>query len=44
MRRLLAVAVVALAAAIKVTPKDAAGRLVREETGGACGPFTFKAR
>jgi alkaline phosphatase D len=31
-------------AAVKVTPKDAAGKLVREETGGACGPFTFKAR
>jgi hypothetical protein len=44
MRRLLAVAVVALAAAIKVTPKDAAGRLVREKTGGARGPFAFEAR
>jgi phosphodiesterase/alkaline phosphatase D-like protein len=31
-------------AAITVTPKDAAGKLVREETGGACGPFVFKAR
>lgn len=31
-------------AAITVTPKDAAGRLVHEETGGACGPFTFKTR
>ena len=31
-------------AAITVTPKDAAGALVREETGGACGPFTFKRR
>jgi alkaline phosphatase D len=31
-------------AAIKVTPKDAAGKLVREETGGACGPFTFRAK
>jgi alkaline phosphatase D len=31
-------------AAITVTPKDAAGKLVREETGGACGPFTFRAR
>ena len=31
-------------AAITVTPKDAAGKLVREETGGACGPFTFKTR
>ena len=30
--------------AIKVTPKDAAGKLVREETGGACGPFTFRVR
>ena len=29
-------------AAVTVTPKDAAGTLVREETGGACGPFTFK--
>ena len=31
-------------AALTVTPKDAAGKLVREETGGACGPFTFRAR
>ena len=31
-------------AAITVTPKDASGALVREETGGACGPFVFKAR
>ena len=31
-------------AAITVTPKDAAGRVVREETGGACGPFVFEAR
>ncbi|MGZ8782596.1 MAG: alkaline phosphatase D family protein [Gaiellaceae bacterium] len=31
-------------AALTVTPKDANGRLVREETGGACGPFTFKTR
>ncbi len=31
-------------AAITVTPKDATGTLVREETGGACGPFTFRAR
>ena len=31
-------------AAITVTPKDAAGKLVREETGGACGPFVFRAR
>jgi alkaline phosphatase D len=30
--------------AITVTPKDASGAVVREETGGACGPFTFKAR
>jgi hypothetical protein len=27
-----------------VTPKDMAGKLVREETGGACGPFVFKTR
>ena len=27
-----------------VTPKDAQGRLVREETGRPCGPFTFRAR
>ena len=31
-------------AAITVTPKDGSGRLVREETGAACGPFTFNAR
>ena len=31
-------------AAITVTPKDATGKLVREETGGACGPFVFPAR
>jgi alkaline phosphatase D len=31
-------------AAITVTPKDASGRLVREETGGACGPFTFRVK
>ena len=31
-------------AVLTVTPKDAAGKLVREETGGACGPFTFRAR
>ena len=31
-------------AAITVTPKDASGTLVREETGGACGPFVFKTR
>jgi alkaline phosphatase D len=29
---------------LTVTPKDMAGKLVREETGGACGPFTFRAR
>jgi alkaline phosphatase D len=32
------------ASALTVTPKDAQGRLVREETGRPCGPFTFKAR
>jgi phosphodiesterase/alkaline phosphatase D-like protein len=32
------------AATITVTPKDSQGRIVREETGGACGPFTFTAR
>jgi phosphodiesterase/alkaline phosphatase D-like protein len=31
-------------AAITVTPKDASGTLVREETGGACGPFRFPTR
>ena len=31
-------------AAITVTPKDASGKLVHEETGGACGPFTFRAK
>jgi phosphodiesterase/alkaline phosphatase D-like protein len=30
------------AAAITVTPKDQAGRVVREETGAVCGPYTFK--
>jgi phosphodiesterase/alkaline phosphatase D-like protein len=30
--------------ALTVTPKDRQGRLVREETGAACGPFTFRAR
>jgi alkaline phosphatase D len=30
-------------AAITVTPKDLAGKLVHEETGGACGPFVFRA-
>ena len=29
-------------AAITVTPKDQAGRIVREETGAVCGPYTFK--
>jgi alkaline phosphatase D len=29
---------------VTVTPKDLAGKLVREETGGACGPFVFRAR
>ena len=32
------------AAAITVTPKDQAGRIVREETGAICRPYTFKAR
>ncbi len=31
-------------AAITVTPKDLNGKLVREETGVPCGPFTFKKR
>jgi hypothetical protein len=31
-------------AAITVTPKDATGKLVHEETGGACGPFVFPKR
>jgi alkaline phosphatase D len=31
-------------ASITVTPKDASGALVHEETGGACGPFTFRAK
>lgn len=31
-------------AAITVTPKDLTGKLVREETGAACGPFTVTAR
>jgi phosphodiesterase/alkaline phosphatase D-like protein len=31
-------------ATITVTPKDQAGRIVREETGAPCGPFTFRAR
>jgi phosphodiesterase/alkaline phosphatase D-like protein len=29
---------------LTVTPKDMNGKLVHEETGGACGPFTFRAR
>ncbi|MGZ8707533.1 MAG: alkaline phosphatase D family protein [Gaiellaceae bacterium] len=29
---------------LTVTPKDRQGRLVREETGGACGPFAFRAK
>ena len=29
---------------LTVTPKDQRGRLVREETGGACGPFVFNAK
>ena len=31
-------------AAITVTPKDLTGKLVHEETGGACGPFVFRAK
>jgi len=31
-------------AAITVTPRDASGARVREETGGVCGPFTFRTR
>ena len=31
-------------ASITVTPKDLAGKLVREETGGACGPFVFRTK
>jgi hypothetical protein len=31
-------------ATMTVTPKDAAGRLLREATGAACGPFVFRAR
>lgn len=30
--------------AITVTLRDATGTLVREETGGVCGPYVFKAR
>ena len=30
--------------ALTVTPRDQAGKLVREETGAPCGPFTFRAR
>jgi hypothetical protein len=29
---------------LTVTPKDASGRLLREPTGDACGPFVFRAR
>jgi alkaline phosphatase D len=29
---------------LTVTPKDMSGKLVREETGGPCGPFTFRAK
>ncbi|MGE5690753.1 MAG: alkaline phosphatase D family protein [Pseudomonadota bacterium] len=29
---------------LTVTPKDASGRPLREPTGGACGPFVFRAR
>jgi hypothetical protein len=29
---------------LTVTPKDLNGKLVHEETGGACGPFTFRAK
>jgi hypothetical protein len=29
---------------LTVTPKDRQGKLVREETGTPCGPFTFTAR
>ena len=36
--------VVATSTTLTVTPKDAQGRLVREETGRPCGPFTFRAR
>ena len=35
--------VVATSATLTVTPKDAQGRLVREPTGGPCGPFVFRA-
>jgi len=31
-------------ATITVTPKDATGKVVREETGGICGPYKFPAR
>jgi phosphodiesterase/alkaline phosphatase D-like protein len=30
--------------ALTVTPRDQSGKLVREETGAPCGPFTFRAR
>jgi alkaline phosphatase D len=29
---------------LTVTPRDLTGKLVHEETGGACGPFTFRAK
>jgi alkaline phosphatase D len=35
--------VVATSSTLTVTPKDAQGRLVREPTGGPCGPFVFRA-
>ena len=35
--------VVATSSTLTVTPKDAAGRLVREATGAPCGPFVFRA-
>ena len=31
-------------ATLTVTPRDSAGKLVREETGVPCGPFVFRAR
>ena len=31
-------------AAVTVTLKDASGARVREETGGVCGPYTFRTR
>jgi alkaline phosphatase D len=32
------------ATALTVTPKDSRGRLLRDQSGGPCGPFTFRAR